>query len=130
MRLIFTSPRHQNIDRVVELLGKHGIETKVTNRARYGGNEWKRFSYSRRETSDTWPQIWVVNSNDQTRARALLRETGLEPATRYADELAASRFPTFTSEVRHHTIAKRARLIALIVVFGAAIVLGLRGCMV
>lgn len=129
MRLIFTSPRHQNIDRVVALLGEHGIETTITNRTRYGGSDWKRFSYSRREASDSWPQVWVINSNDQTRARELLRGAGLEPATRYADELAASRDPVLASEARHRAVAKRARLIVLVAVFGAAIVLGLRGCM-
>lgn len=129
MRLIFTSPRHQNIDRVIALLGEHGIQTTVINRRSYQGSDWKRFSYSQRAESDSWPQVWAVNANDQTRARELLREAGLEPATRYADELAASRQPATTGDARHRAVASRARLTALAIVGGAALLLMLRGCL-
>ena len=30
MRQIYTSPRHENVDRVVELLNSHGIATSIT----------------------------------------------------------------------------------------------------
>jgi hypothetical protein len=91
MRQVFTSPRMENIDRVVELLNAAGIATHIGNRSVYQGSNFKRFSYSARVDSSAWPQVWVVRSDDQVQARALLREAGLEPATRFSAELALER---------------------------------------
>ena len=91
MRQVFTSPRIENVDRVVELLNAAGIATHVGNRSVYQGSNFKRFSYSERVDSSAWPQVWVVRSDDQVQARALLREAGLEPATRFSAELALER---------------------------------------
>ena len=66
MRQIYTSLRQENIDRVIALMTEHGIETTVTNRSSYKGGDWKRFSSSNRPDARTWPQVWVVNANDQT----------------------------------------------------------------
>src|SRR5450830_1507895 len=91
MRQIYTSPRMENIDRVVALMAEHGIETTIGNRQTYQRADWKRFSYTERGDRDSWPQVSVVRSEDQTRARQVLRDAGVEPATRFADELAAAR---------------------------------------
>ena len=91
MRRIYTSPRVENVDRVVAMLGEAGIATSVTNRRAWAGNDFKRHSYSARQDSGEWPQVWVVNAEDQPRARALLREAGVEPAIRHAEDLARSR---------------------------------------
>jgi len=88
MRQIYTSPRTENIDRVVALLAEAGIETSVTNRSNYAGHDYMGPSYTAKVDSSTWPQVWIVHAEDQTRARALLREVGVEPATRFAAELA------------------------------------------
>ena len=73
MRQIYTSPRPENIDRVVALLAEHGIETSVTNRSNYNRQSYQRFSYSARQDSrDSWPQVWITKADDHTRARALL----------------------------------------------------------
>ncbi len=129
MRQIYTSPRQVNIDRVVVLLADHGIATTVTNRRAWQGHDWKGHSYSQREGSERWPQVWVVDANDQTAARELLREAGIEPATRYADELALERRDRSAgSPARHTSIASRARLAALAIVGIAALVLAMRGC--
>jgi hypothetical protein len=42
----------------------------------------------------------VFTAEDQPRARALLRDAGVAPATRFADELARSRAPK-TEKSRH-----------------------------
>jgi hypothetical protein len=63
----------------------------VTNRRAWAGHDYKRPSYSARQDSGEWPQVWVVNAEDQPRARALLREAGVEPATRHSEDLARSR---------------------------------------
>ena len=91
MRQIYTSPRMENIQRVVALMAERGIQTSIANRRAYQGSDWKRFSYSAKGDRDSWPQVCVVRSEDQTAARRILREAGLEPATRFADELAAAR---------------------------------------
>lgn len=114
MRQIYTSPRYENVERVVALLGEHGIATTIRNRRDWQGGEWKRFSYSERGASEGWGQVWVIDANDQTRAREILREAGLEPATRFADELAAARSPADPSRHKATTMRLRAVLLALI----------------
>lgn len=127
MRQIYTSLRQENIDRVIALMTEHGIETTVSNRTSYKGGEWKRFSYSNRPDASTWPQVWVVNANDQTRARELLREAGIEPPVRYAEELAASREP-LSGQARHRAVAGRMRMVALSLVAVASVLLSIRSC--
>ncbi|HSX61640.1 MAG TPA: hypothetical protein VLF18_15675 [Tahibacter sp.] len=127
MRQIYTSLRQENIDRVVALMTEHAIETTVTNRSNYKGSDWKRFSYTSRPEASTWPQVWVVNANDQTRARELLREAGIEPPVRYADELAASREP-LAGPAKHRAVASRLRMVTLCLVGVAALLLSLHTC--
>lgn len=122
MRQIYTSPRQQNIDSVVALMAEHGIETTVTNRSNYNRSSWQRFSYSQRlDSRDTWPQVWITSPDDFTRARAVLREIGIEPVIRHADELAASRNPTPTTQ-RQHTVARVRRIVLLAVLAAFAMV--------
>lgn len=127
MRQIYTSLRQENIDRVVALMDEHGIETSITNRSNYKGSDWKRFSYTSRPDASNWPQVWVVNANDQTRARELLREAGIEPPVRYAEELAASREPV-TGQARHRAVAGRMRMVTLCLVAVAVMLLSIRSC--
>ena len=123
MRQIYSSPRQANIDRVVELMAEHGIQTSVSNRRAYQGADWKRFSYSAKGDRDSWPQVWVIRSDDQTRARQVLREAGLEPATRFADELAAARGAGDTS--RHKQASTRVKLIVFALIAGVIALIAL-----
>ncbi len=93
MREIYTSPRPENIDRMVAFFAEHGIETRVTNRSAYDRPSYTRFSYGLSEDRSRWARVEVKHAADLTRARALLREMGIAPLTRYADELEASRQP-------------------------------------
>ncbi len=81
----------ENIERVAALLGESGVETVVRNHQAWRAASWKRFSYTSRNDSEAWPQVWAVRAEQYTRAREVLRDAGLEPATRFADELAAAR---------------------------------------
>lgn len=91
MRKIYASPRMENIERLVAVMAEHGIATRVTNRRVYDRKSYSRFSYANVGHRDNWPSVWVVHAADHTRARELLRDIGIEPETRYAEELAAYR---------------------------------------
>ena len=119
MRQIYTSPRVENVERVVAMLRDAGIDTSVTNRRAYAGHDYRRPSYASPPDRDAWPQVWIVRAEDQPKARALMREAGIEPATRFADELAKARAPEADDAVakRKALIWRvRALLIGIIVV--------------
>lgn len=124
MRQIYTSPRMENIDRVVALMAEHGIQTSVGNRRGYQGADWKRFSYTARADRDSWPNVSVVRAQDQTLARKLLREAGIEPATRFADELAAARGVSDPST--HRRASSRIKLVVLALICGICILIALQ----
>ena len=125
MRQIYTSPRSENIDKVVALLKEQGIATTVSNRSNWNKPNYERFSYSqRRENRDSWPQVWVSHADDYTRARSALREVGIEPVIRHGEELAAVRNPA--PEVKRRDVATRIRLIVLLAVVGAFVITMLR----
>jgi hypothetical protein len=126
MRQIYTSPRHQNVERVVALMSENGIATTVTNKRAYARPSYSRFSYSRANDSEEWPKVWITHAEDQTRARQLLREIGIEPATRYVDALAAERSPDVPDPERHRRAAMRARMAVMAVVGAAFLVVVLK----
>jgi hypothetical protein len=123
MRQIYSSPRQANIQRVVALMAEHGIQTTISNRRAYQGSDWKRFSYTAKGDRETWPQVWVVRSEDQTRARQVLRDAGLEPATRFADELAAARSVGDTT--RHKQVSFRIKLVIFALIAGVIALIAL-----
>ena len=123
MRQIYTSPRMENIERVVALMAQHGIRTTISNRRSYEGADWKRFSYTAKGDRDSWPQVSVVRSEDQTLARQVLRDAGLEPATRFADELAAAR--GVGASTQHSRASLRIKLVVLALIAGVSVLIAL-----
>ncbi|RDS86742.1 hypothetical protein [Dyella psychrodurans] len=126
MRLLYTSPRQENIDRVVAYMAENGVETTITNRSNWNRPSYQRFSYQQRsESRDSWPQVWITRADDYTRARELLRQLGIDPTVRHAEELNIARNPEASLYVRReHTVA-RARRITLLAILGVFMVLGL-----
>lgn len=125
MRQIYTSPRAENVDRVVALMASNGIETTLTNRKGWKGGQWKRFSYSSGgNESESWPQVWVVRSNDQSRARQILRDAGLEPAVRFADELAVSRSGGDLRKARE-AASRRFKMVVMALIAGVIVLIGI-----
>lgn len=124
MRQIYTSPRMENIERVVALMAEHGIQTSIGNRRAYQGADWKRFSYTERGDRDRWPYVSVVRSEDQTLARKLLREAGIEPATRFADELAAAR--SAGDPTTHKRTSMRIKLVVLALICGICMLIAMK----
>lgn len=84
MRQVFTSPRLENVEAVAEMLRAEGIEVKITNDRSYRGNRRSNFSYREREEDDAIarPAVWIVNADEQPRARQLLRDAGLLDSSR------------------------------------------------
>jgi hypothetical protein len=125
MRQIFTSPRLENVEAVARLLNDAGIQTYVSERRSYKGNRRRTFSY--KDESGEAPGVWIINADDLTRARELMREAGLLETTKpgsYARDLPESpyraRDPSRT--------AKRLRLVLLGGVLLAATLSVLRTC--
>lgn len=77
MRQVFSSPRIENVEGVARFLEDAGIEVRITNGRSYRSAIRGNFSY--RDSADAGPRpaVWIVNSDDQPRARQLLREAGL-----------------------------------------------------
>lgn len=125
MRQLYTSPRQENIDRVASLLTEMGIECTIENRSNYRRPTYQRFSYTQRhENRDNWAQVWVTRADDYTRARAVLKDMGIDPVIRHGEELALAR--NATPEMKRQTVAVRIRRIVLLAVAGAFLVLMLR----
>ena len=125
MRQIYTSPRPENIDRVVALMAEHGIEATVENRSSWRKPGHRRFSYQEPDTDrSNWEQVWIARADDYTRARALLRELGIEPVIRHGQELAEARSPTPQAR-RRHAVA-RVRRIVLLAILGIVAMMTLR----
>ncbi|HEX7325517.1 MAG TPA: hypothetical protein VF292_09215 [Rhodanobacteraceae bacterium] len=112
MRRIYTSPRIENIERLVAVMAEHGIATQVTNRRAYDSKSYSRFSYAHPGRSESWPAVWVTYANDHTRARQLMQDMGIEPPTRYAEDLQAYRTAK-TTRRSPQRIAARIRVITL-----------------
>jgi hypothetical protein len=126
MRLLYTSPRQENIDRVVAFMAENGVETTITNRSNWNRPSYQRFSYQQRtENRDRWPQVWISRADDYTRARELLRQLGIDPIVRHGEELRVQRNPEASVYVRReHTVA-RVRRIVLLSILGVFMVLAL-----
>lgn len=129
MRQIYTSPRQENIDRIVALLGEHEIETTVTNRSNWKRPSYQRFSYSQRQDDrESWPQVWVKHADDFPHARALLKDIGIEPVVRFQEELQLHRRPDYRPPAQR--TAARVRLMVLAIVAGVMLVVVLKATQV
>ena len=125
MREIYSSPRDENIDLVVAMLAEHGIATRVNNRSAYRRPSYDRFSYTKPGDINRWPQVEVRFAKDMPQARALLREAGLEPMTRFADVLAASRADNVAERIRRKRRATVARVRMLMFAAIAAVLIAM-----
>ena len=109
MRQMFTSPRLENVERVAQLLNEAGIETKITNGRSYKGSHRGGFSYRESERAATQAAVWVIRSEDQPRARQILRDAGLLATTRAQGDSYLA--PTFRApEVRTPASAQKRAL--------------------
>ncbi|MFC0677450.1 hypothetical protein ACFFGH_06230 [Lysobacter korlensis] len=124
MRQIFSSPRLENVEKVAQLMRDADIQVRITDGRSYKGSRRGGFSYS--DTDAPKPAVWIVRSEDQVRAREILRTAGLIDSTRTNDGSA----PTFRFEPRTQQAAadpgrKRAFRFKVAVLGGIAVVIGM-----
>ncbi len=81
MRQVFSSQRLETVEGVARLLNEHDIATRISNGRSYKGSFRRGFSY-RDPPGALQPAVWVIHSDDQPRARQLLRDAGLIDSTR------------------------------------------------
>lgn len=106
MRQVFSSPRIENVERVAQLLRENGVEVRVTNGRSYKGGHRMAFSYRDDTREDPNPAVWVVQSDDQPKARDVLREAGLLDSGRSP----TSYLPTsLIGRDREESVAERAK---------------------
>jgi hypothetical protein len=129
MRQVFSSPRLQNVEGVADLLREAGIEVRITDGRSYKSGWSGRRSY--REDTATAPQaaVWVVKSEDQPRARGLLRDAGLlhdttMPSDSYLPDSAQSSERTGWAGGGRATRYKIMLLVAIAVVIALAFIRG------
>jgi len=78
MRKVFASQRLENVEAVAKLLEHDGIEVRIEHPRSFRSAIRGNFSYlDNGKRNPPQPAVWVVRSDDQPRARALMREAGL-----------------------------------------------------
>jgi len=78
MRKVFASQRLENVEAVAKLLEQDGIEVRIEHPRSFRSAIRGNFSYlDNGKRNPPQPAVWVVRSDDQPRARALMREAGL-----------------------------------------------------
>ena len=110
MRQVFSSARLENVESVSRLLEDAGIETRITHGRSFNKGIRGDFSY-REQAGEKKPAVWIVRSEDQPRARQMLREAGLMDSSRNAaDSYVAMSFRgTASPEVQDVEHSRRRR---------------------
>lgn len=82
MRVIYTTPRLENAERVAKLLEDDGVPVRLIFGPQFRRNRWRHTDYRQRDNPGDWPRVLVLNNGDLPKARSVLRAAGLmEPAT-------------------------------------------------
>lgn len=121
MRQVFSSPRLENTEAVAQMLREAGIEIRISNGRSYKG--WRRGTFRYTDRSPPESAVWVVRAEDQTRARAMLREAGLIDTTR--GEAHSYRMPGFHSQADDGGTRKRNGRIKMFLLAAIALVLAM-----
>lgn len=77
MRQVFTSARLPNVEGVAKMLEDAGIEVRITGGRSYQSAWSGRRTFRDPEDGGSHPAVWVLKSEDQPRARQMLRDAGM-----------------------------------------------------
>jgi hypothetical protein len=128
MRQVFSSARIENAEAVARMLEAEGIEARVEHGRTFRKAIRGNFSYREGADSGPRPTVWVIRSEDQPRARQLLRDAGLLDSATTVPNAFLPQTPHMARDMRGEQLAKRrtARfrygLLVVIAIFAAAIV--------
>ncbi len=87
MRIIYTTPRLENAERVAKLMEAEGIGVRLLFGPQFRRNRWRSTDYRQSQDPGHWPRVLVLNNGDLPQARAVLRAAGLmAPASYDRDE--------------------------------------------
>lgn len=125
MRQVFTSQRLENVEGVAELLRDDGIEVRITDGRSYKGNRRGTFKYSQPDAARQ-PAVWVIRSEDQPRARALLRGAGLLVDTRRTGAFAGTDPPGPADGKAAPDPQRRAMRIKILLIIAIVVVIALQ----
>lgn len=133
MRQIFSSMRVENVERLAEIMRQEGIEVQITNGRSYMSGRRRTFSYRDPKPAHKQPALWVVRSEDQPRARQLMRELGMPgpPTTRPITDsyLSSANVPPLVADKpeptpRQRLIMRYRRMLLVAIAILAALVIG------
>lgn len=77
MRVIYSTPRLENAERVASLLEAEGIGIRVLHGPHFRRQTWRGVDYQQASNPGDWPRVLVLNNGDLPQARATLRAAGV-----------------------------------------------------
>jgi hypothetical protein len=125
MRVIYSTPRLENAERVSKLLEDRGIGVRLLYGPHHRRRNWRGADYRQVGNPGDWPRVMVLNNGDLPLAREALRELGLMApaafdrvkADQAPDSAPAFRTPKAGSGLATAPpIARRVRLALMVVV--------------
>ena len=96
MRVIYSTPRLENAERVAKLLEEAGVPTRLLFGPHHRRPSWKGANYRQAQDPGNWPRVMVLNNGDLPKARSTLRELGLMAPAAFEREEG----PTADAELR------------------------------
>lgn len=130
VRIIYSTPRLENAERVASLLEADGVATRLLYGPRFRRNTWRGADYGQPRNPGDWPRVLVLNNGDLPKARAVLRQAGLmAPAAFDRDENTADA-PVLRSRRddgrRPMITASRIRIALIVMLLAVAAIQGAR----
>jgi hypothetical protein len=77
MRVIYSTPRLDNAQRVADLLATSGVATRLLYGPHFRRKSWRATDYRKLGNPGDWPRVLVLANEDLPKARSLLRQAGL-----------------------------------------------------
>lgn len=130
MRVIYSTPRLENAERVAQLLEESGVPVRLLFGPNHRRPSWKGANYRQARDPGNWPRVLVLNNGDLPRARNALRELGLmAPAAFERDDAATgdeSRWRLRPAREEPDAPAPRIRPLRWVLVATALLVAGIQ----
>lgn len=114
MRQVYASARLENVEAVAKLLNEAGIDTWISGGRSYKGKRRSQFSF--REDAQADSAVWIVKSEDISRATAMMREAGLLQSTRDSAFVPSAGRLDSPAKASTPRVASRLRLVLLAIV--------------